>query len=46
MRFGEPGGLCGGRLTHVAAIVGIAVGAFVCAIAVLAVGRVIEAMFR
>ena len=34
------------RLTHVAAIVGIAVGAFVCAIAVLALGRVIEAMFR
>lgn len=34
------------RLIHVAAIVGIAVGAFVCAIAVLAVGRVIEALFQ
>jgi len=34
------------RLTHVAAIVGIAVGAFVCAIVVLAAGRVIEAIFQ
>jgi len=33
-------------LTHVAAIVGIAAGAFVCAIAVLAVSRVIEAIFQ
>ncbi len=31
---------------HAAAIVGIAAGAFVCAIVVLAVGRVIEAFFQ
>ena len=46
MRVGEPGGVRGMRLMHAAAIVGIAVGVFACAMMVLAVGRVIEEIFK
>ena len=45
MRLGEPGIVRRLRVVDVAAILGIALGVFLCAIVVLTVGRILRELF-